>query len=179
VKRAPFVLAIVALLGGCMQSASMNLAHNAPIAVLSQDHLWTGPTRAEVSELDHANAAFSAAWAAGNVEALLDAYTEHAIVHPPAGGVLTTREQIRSVWAPIVGWQRVGHRLEPTLRRGIADGVVLEMGRWHSSRVVNGESPWLSGCYTVVWRRGEDQVWRMEYDSWTAPNDASWACSPR
>lgn len=131
-----------------------------------------------VSELDAANAAFSAAWVAGDVDALLDAYTADAIVHPPAGGVLTSREAIRPVWAPIVNWQRVGHRLEPTLRRALDSGEVLEMGRWHSSRTVEGQSPWLSGCYTVIWRR-EGRAWRMAYDSWTAANDASWACRPR
>ena len=130
------------------------------------------------AELDAANAAFSAAWLAGDIDALLDAYTSDAIVHPPAGGVLTSREAIRPVWAPIVDWQRAGHRLEPTLRRVVADGEVLEMGRWHSSRTVEGQSPWLSGCYTVIWRR-EGRRWRMSYDSWTAANDASWACRPR
>ncbi len=128
--------------------------------------------------LDAANAAFSAAWIAGDVEALLNAYTVDAIVHPPAGGVLTSREAIRTVWAPILNWQRAGHRLEPTLRRTLSSIEVLEMGRWHSSRTVEGQSPWLTGCYTVIWRR-EGRIWRMAYDSWTAANDASWACRPR
>jgi len=137
------------------------------------------PVSANVAaELDAANTAFSAAWIAGDVDALLDAYTEDAIVHPPAGGVLTSREAIRPVWAPITNWQRAGHRLEPTLRRTLASGEVLEMGRWHSSRTVEGQSPWLSGCYTVIWRR-ELRAWRMAYDSWTAANDASFACRPR
>jgi ketosteroid isomerase-like protein len=130
------------------------------------------------ASLEAANAAFSAAWLAGDVDAIMDAYTDAAVVHPPAGGVLTTPEQIRGVWAPIVNWERAGHRLEPTLRRPLASGLVLEMGRWHSSRNVDGEAAWASGCYTVVWRR-EGDAWRMEYDGWTAPNDASWACRPR
>ncbi|HRP11943.1 MAG TPA: DUF4440 domain-containing protein [Terricaulis sp.] len=137
------------------------------------------PVSASIArELDAANSAFSAAWVAGDVDALLDAYTADAIVHPPAGGVLTSREAIRPVWAPIADWQRAGHRLEPTLRRTLASGEVLEMGRWHSSRTVQGQSPWLSGCYTVIWRR-EGRHWRMAYDSWTAANDASFACRPR
>lgn len=128
--------------------------------------------------LDAANAAFSAAWVAGDIDALVNAYTEDAVVHPPAGGVLTTREQVRGLWAPIATQQRVGHRLEPTLRRLLGDGRVLEMGRWHSSRVDDGQSPWRSGCYTVIWRR-DDGRWRMEYDAWTGVNENSWACRPR
>ncbi len=129
--------------------------------------------------LDAANAAFSAAWIAGDIEALLAAYSEVAVVHPPAGGILTTPEQIRGVWTPILNQQRVGHRLEPTLRWRQDDGVVLEMGRWHVSRTVDGQSPWSSGCYTIIWRRGGDQRWRMDYDAWTAPNEHDWACRPR
>jgi hypothetical protein len=53
------------------------------------------------------------------------------------------------------------------------------MGRWHSARADEaGEAAWVSGCYTVIWREDSGR-WRMRYDSWTAPNDASWACRPR
>lgn len=129
--------------------------------------------------LDEANAAFSAAWVAGDVDAIMAAYTEDAIVHPPAGGVLTTPAHIRTVWAPITNWQRVGHRLEPTVREALSGGEVLEMGRWHSARRNEaGEAPWTSGCYTVIWRNDNGR-WRMRYDSWTAANDNSWACRPR
>jgi ketosteroid isomerase-like protein len=142
--------------------------------------LSRAPVSVEITaELDAANAAFSAAWLAGDVDAILGSYTQVAIVHPPAGGVLTTREQIRGVWAPIANWQRVGHRLEPTLRWALEPGLILEMGRWHSSRTVNGQSPWLSGCYTVIWRRGGNGRWRMDYDAWSVANDQSWACRPR
>lgn len=136
------------------------------------------PSAAVIAELDAANTAFSTAWIAADVDALLNAYTQDAILHPPAGGVLTSREAIRGVWAGITDQQRVGHRLEPTLRRVIGENLVLEMGRWHASRTVDGQSPWTSGCYTVVWRREAD-AWRMQYDGWTGVNDASWACRPR
>lgn len=163
------LLAVTALmlLASCTSAHAESIAERAPVS-------------AEIaSELDAANAAFSAAWEAGNVDAILDSYTEAAVVHPPAGGVLTTRDQIRGVWAPIGRWQRVGHRLEPTLRWAMDEGLILEMGRWHSSRTVDGQSPWLSGCYTVIWRRGGDERWRMDYDAWTAPNEHDWACRPR
>jgi ketosteroid isomerase-like protein len=133
-----------------------------------------------VAELDAANVAFSAAWVAGNIDGLANAYTPDAIVHPPAGGVLTTPEQIRALWAPIANQSRVGHRLEPTLRQRLnSEDEVLEMGRWHTARTNEaGEAPWVSGCYTVIWRK-DGVGWRMRYDSWTAPNAHDWACRPR
>lgn len=145
------------------QSVSANGAVSAAVAV----------------ELDAANTAFSAAWVAGDVDALLDAYTTDAVVHPPAGGVLISHESIRPVWDGIVNQQRVGHRLEPTLRQMLGGGEVLEMGRWHAARRNDaGEAPWTSGCYTVIWRN-DGGTWRMRYDGWTGVNDASWACRPR
>ena len=145
--------------------------------VLPVTTVWPIPYETAAA-LDDANASFSAAWVAGDVEALLGAYTEDAVVHPPAGGVLTSRDSIRPVWAGITNSERNGHRLEPTLRQSLSGGEVLEMGRWHTSRVVDGQSVRASGCYTVIWRN-DNGHWRMRYDAWTAPNDASWACRPR
>lgn len=73
-----------------------------------------------IAELDAANRAFSAAWLRGDIDGLLDAYTQDAVVHPPAGGVLTSRDSIRPVWAPIANWRRVGlgaHVAPPAARR--------------------------------------------------------------
>jgi ketosteroid isomerase-like protein len=131
------------------------------------------------AELDAANAAFSEAWVAADTDALLAAYTDDAVVHPPAGGVLTTPAHVRALLGPAPSQRRVGHRLEPTLRQTLRGGEVLEMGRWHSARENEaGEAPWSSGCYTVIWRNDAGR-WRMKYDGWTAANDNSWACRPR
>jgi ketosteroid isomerase-like protein len=132
------------------------------------------------AELDAANQAFSAAYLRSDSAALADAYTEDAVLHPPAGGVLVGRARIGRYWAP-VRTSRSGHRIEPMLRRDLGDGHVLEVGRWHSrTRSESGaEGPWLWGCYTVVWKRGADEVWRMHFDGWSAPHEEEWACRPR
>lgn len=130
------------------------------------------------SALDAANEAFSAAWLAGDVEAILASYDDDAVLHPPAGGVLATPDARQGLWASIGESDRVGHRIESFLRQPLGAGLVLEMGRWHSSVRTDGEAPWVSGCYTVVWRESATG-WHMKYDGWTAPNDASWACRPR
>jgi ketosteroid isomerase-like protein len=160
---------LAAALSACVHIDSRETNLSAPAAV----------SPSTISALDDANAAFSAAWMAGDVDALMAAYADDAVVHPPAGGVLTTPAQIRTVWAPIANWRRVGHRLEPTLRQPLGGGDVLEMGRWHSARANEaGEAPWISGCYTVIWRN-QGGRWRMRYDSWTAANENDWACRPR
>ena len=130
--------------------------------------------------LDAANAAFSAAWVRGDGETLVAAYVPDAILHPPAGGVRVGTAAVRSIWGSS-GPGRLGHRLEPLLRRSLAEGMVLEMGRWHSRRATDTDPdpPWVWGCYTVIWRRDPGAPWRMYYDAWSVPHTEEWACQPR
>lgn len=130
--------------------------------------------------LDAANSAFSAAWVRGDSAALVQAYTRTGIVHPPAGGVLVGSARLGRYWGPSPG-DRVGHRIEPSLRRPLGAGHVLEVGRWHSRRrdADGVVGPWLWGCYTVVWELGVDERWRMLFDTWSEPHEEEWACRPR
>lgn len=130
--------------------------------------------------LDAANAAFSRAWMAGDSATVIGAYTSDAVLHPPNGSVRVGAEQIRAYWGPIANRKAAGHRLEPGVRRTLGDGVVLEVGRWHSQSMRDGEpQPWATGCYSVIWRRGTDAKWRMEFDTWTGALEAETACRPR
>ncbi len=130
--------------------------------------------------LDAANRAFSAAYLRSDSAALAEAYTEDAVLHPPAGGVLVGRALIGRYWGPTRA-SRIGHRIEAMLRHDLGAGHVLEVGRWHSRSLTaeGAEGPWLWGCYTVVWKRGADGRWRMHFDGWSAPHDEEWACRPR
>jgi peptidoglycan/xylan/chitin deacetylase (PgdA/CDA1 family)/ketosteroid isomerase-like protein len=130
--------------------------------------------------LSAANNEFSRAWVAGEGAALAGMYTRYAVLHPSAGGVIASAEAVAAFWGTLDQISgRVGHRLEPTLRRALGDGAIIEMGRWHTERQIEGAVQRQSGCYTLVWRQDEDGRWRMAYDGWTAANDASWACRPR
>lgn len=132
------------------------------------------------AQLDAANAAFSRAFVAGDGATMASAYTADAILHPPAGGVVTGGTRVPDFWRNVRAGAKLGHRLEPTLRRMLAPDVVLEMGRWHDRPVRAGtdDPPWVSGCYTVIWKRGTDGGWRMAYDGWTNAMTAEWACRP-
>ena len=69
--------------------------------------------------------------------------------------MVTGGTKVADYWRPVRPDSKLGHRLEPTLRRMLAHDVVLEMGRWHDRPKRDGESDpaWVSGCYTVIWRR--------------------------
>lgn len=129
--------------------------------------------------LDNANRRFSEAWVRGDIDAIVSAYAPGATVQPPAGGILKSLAAVRGVFEPILRWDRVAHRLEPTLREPLGPDRVLEMGRWHSSRKDGDAVSASSGCYTVIWERTASLEWKMRFDAWGSPNDASWACRPR
>ena len=164
--------------------AALFAAFSAIAGLARAEAIWpiirVWPIDAKVAfALDDASEAFSDAWEAGDIDRLAAAYTEDAVLHPPAGGVLTTPEDIRALWAPLGNQSRIGHSLRPTLRQNLGGGEVLEMGRWHTVRSDDSGTfvSELSGCYTVIWRNDEGR-WRMRYDSWTEPNDNEWACRP-
>jgi ketosteroid isomerase-like protein len=147
----------------------------APLAAQTAD-----PVPASVvTALDAANRAFSAAFVAGDSAAMAQAYTADAVLHLPDGRIITDDGRVDRFWRPRPG-SKLGHRLEPTLRRVLAPDVVLEMGRWHDrpDRGSEAESPWSSGCYTVIWRRDGGGRWRMLYDGWTPPVEAETGCRP-
>jgi ketosteroid isomerase-like protein len=130
--------------------------------------------------LDAANAAFSRAVVAGDAAVVVAAYHDDAVLHPPAGGVLVGTDRVREFWGGLAPGRNAGHRLEANYRRELAPGVVLEIGRWHSQGMRDGvPGEWTSGCYTVIWRRDDAGAWRLQYDGWTNPIEADWACVPR
>jgi ketosteroid isomerase-like protein len=139
----------------------------------------TIPT-ALAERLDAANRAFSAAFVAGDSATMANSYTADAVLYLPTGAVITGDGRVQRFWRPRAG-TKLGHRLEATFRQLLAADVVLEMGRWHDRPNLGSEakSPWSSGCYTVIWRHGDDGRWRMAYDGWTEPNDDPAMCRPR
>lgn len=155
-----------ALLAGILATAPLAATDTVPTAIAAQ--------------LDAANAAFSRAFVAGDGTTMALSYTADAILHTPRGNVITGGSRVADFWRSIPADVRLGHRLEPTLRRMLAPDVVLEMGRWHDRPIVAGtsEPPWVSGCYTVIWQRGTDGNWRMSYDGWTNTIEAATACRP-
>lgn len=126
-----------------------------------------------------ANAAFSAAYMRGDVEAVLAAYTADALVQTPQGDVISTPEALRAMWAPIAQ-MRPGttHALTSTFRQFMGDDEVLEAGLYEiSTPTTEGEARWRRGCYTLIWRRTEGK-WLIHYDTWTPPLDPAPTCAP-
>jgi ketosteroid isomerase-like protein len=140
------------------------------------------PTRvdtATAAALDAENAAFSAAFVRGDVEAILAAYTADAVVQTPQGTVASTPETIRMLWAPIErGDDRISHSLRSTLRQRLAPHLVLEQGAFTIVRRVDNAEQRSDGCYTLIWRHSDGR-WRIQFDSWTPPHNPARSCTAR
>lgn len=116
-----------------------------------------------------ASHAFSEAYLAGDTATIRELYTEDAVLLPPDREV-RGRDAITRYFAPVPRRENVSHAMESSDLR-IYDDTAIDAGTWHNTvRVDGGPEREASGRYLVVWRRGDDGRWRIEYDAWHRPN---------
>jgi ketosteroid isomerase-like protein len=114
--------------------------------------------------------AFSRALERGDAAAMGDQYVEDATLIPPNGRMITGREAILAFWTPRnPDFRTLAHSLT-TDRLEVVGDVAVEVGTWRQEGQLRDEAARQSaGRYLVVWRRQPDGVWKMQFDSWTAP----------
>ena len=119
-------------------------------------------------EITAASRAFSDAYVAGDTAMIRALYTPDALLLPPNRDV-RGREAIGRYFAPRPRRTNVAHAMTSDELR-ISGGAAIDVGTWSSSwRIDGGPVQEASGRYLVVWRRGEDGRWRIEYDMWHRP----------
>jgi ketosteroid isomerase-like protein len=115
-----------------------------------------------------ASRAFSAAFVAGDTAAIRELYTEGAMLLPPERDV-RGRDAIARYFAPGPRRRNLEHAMTSD-DLGIEGNLAVDMGTWTNRWSLDGGEPrQASGRYLIVWRRGEDDRWRIEYDMWHRP----------
>lgn len=115
-----------------------------------------------------ASTAFSRAYMEGDTAAIRALYTEDAVLLPPER-VVRGREAIGRYFTARPGRRNLAHAMRPDDLR-IDGDVAVDTGIWTNTWQVGDEEPQSAeGQYLVVWRRGADGRWRIEYDMWHRP----------
>lgn len=115
-----------------------------------------------------AGAAFSEAFESGDTTSLGELYTEDALLLAP-GDTVRGRAAIRRWFRPRDGARRFDHALE-VADLHVEGDIAIDRGRWVQTLHDEQADPHTaSGVYLVVWRRGIDGRWRMQFDMWHAP----------
>jgi len=120
----------------------------------------------DTGEIEAAQAAWEAAFNAGDGAAAAAAmFTEDARLLPPDSPVVEGREAIGKFWQ---GLMDAGvHSLDLGLIAVEVNGdTMIETGTWAVKAPSDQGEVDAAGKALVVWKKGDDGVWRMSQDMW-------------
>lgn len=100
---------------------------------------------------------------AGDIVAYADLVAEDLVWLPPAGDPIEGRTGFRAWLEPFFGRYRYDFHVEPGRVRAF-DGWCAERGTFRSVMTARsgGEPQEHRGSYTLLWRRDDDGLWRIE-----------------
>lgn len=111
---------------------------------------------------------FSQAYMAGDIAAMMDLYTEDAVIFPSNSEYIQGMEALRKYWTLPEGRRITHHKLMP-VEVEVSGTMASDFGHYEISGV-NGDQAWgpVQGKYLVVWKQGTDGQWRMHLDMWNS-----------
>ena len=120
------------------------------------------------------SAAFSLNLVAGDIDAIVEAYTDDAKIFPNGSDILRGSEAIRRYWTP--GSDRKGKTVYHHITQeeiAVTGSEAYDWGYYEGrTRNEDGtETPW-KGKYVIVWKETAPAEWKIYLDIWNrVPNE--------
>lgn len=134
------------------------------LAMLSGSYALAGLSPAEAIQQN--NFSWEAALNKGNTAALMDVYTEDAVVMPPSSEILTSRSAIKTYWDSLLEVGVSNYTLDFVDIRVIGD-VAYQSIVWEATRyALDGNVIKFSGNMSNVLKRQKDGNWQISLQSW-------------
>lgn len=119
-------------------------------------------------DIEAANKAFADAYNAGDAKGVAAKYTEDAALLPPDGKRVDGQEAIATFWKGAMD----GGLKNLTLKSVEVDSredLAFEVGAFTlDAPGEGGAMTTVAGKYIVVWKKGDDGIWRLHRDIWNA-----------
>jgi len=113
---------------------------------------------------------FSAAYMAGNYDALVEIYSEDARILPPGAPIIRGREDIRKRWILPPDVKILDHHADPEEIR-VSGNYAYDLGTYAgTTRRADGSEVSWKGKYIIVWIKKEG-TWYMYADAWNRIDD--------
>jgi len=127
---------------------------------------------AEKAAIQAQATAFSKAYVAGDIESIMQLYTEDARIVPINGRIISRRDVIRQFWtAAISGTAKVLSHKTETEDLIVSGDIATDIGYYTGeSRLSDGKKNPFGGAYIIVWKKVSG-VWRMQLDMWNTVRD--------
>lgn len=135
-------------------------------AALGVDKLIAGTALAQSVEIEAAQAAYEAAFASGDGASVAAIFTEDARLLPPNGPIVEGTEAIKAYWQGAI--DAGFHSLElGVIAAEVQGDTMIETGTWSiKGPGEGGAEATYTGRALVIWKKGENGVWRMSQDMW-------------
>ena len=135
---------------------------------MSTDNISSEDAQEVVETLASLANQFSQAYMDGDVDAMMQLYTEDAVLFPGNSEYIRGQEAVREYWTLPEGRTITHHKLNP-VEVEVAGDMATDFGHYEIAGK-NGDTEWgpSHGKYLVVWKRGDDGMWRMHLDMWNS-----------
>ncbi|WP_445381495.1 YybH family protein [Robiginitalea sp. IMCC43444] len=123
-----------------------------------------------ITDIQQSASSFSQAYMEGDLDQMMELYTEDAVIFPPGATIISGKEAIRNRWKLPEGIRILKHQSD-SQHLTIIGNTAYDYGYYSGKTLLkNGkESNW-KGKYVIVWKP-ERGKWRMYLDIWNPVKD--------